>query len=747
MIVFLILLSIMNGYITLGSPLLGVFFICVSSVIAWRRFHSLTLLISLLLLTALTIVAVFLLPENFEEGQVDHVTVSGYKYYKDGIAHIVTHEERTYDMFLEDSSKIPIGSKCAGVFEVTVPGTERNFIKKDEQVNLKINSLDGRIYHETVDASDCIATGFTPGMHLSLMRDKYIERMLSNSNFEYAYDILTLSIGNKSYITSEFFDALQKLGIYHLYVISGTHVAFVSGILFFTLKKLRFTINMIKIIMIFCLLFFLALNFFSPSVLRAVLMAILLIITSFFRKKPYLTVISLTAIIQILYNPWVMYHAGFQLSYITTYFIILSRPYWQHRRPFIQLVGITAIAEISTLTVVLQQFNEISISGLIMNFFFVPLFSFLIFPIVIAYNFMAFTIFPAAADTTFHFVFTLLKDLILFLADLFRHRFSVRSPNAFWLIFLITLSYLLMKEVCLGNLRKIGMYSALFIFCIVLSDRLSWYDYTVTMVDVGQGDSFLVEDHKNSTAVLIDTGGKYYPEKSRFPLSEKTVLPYLKEAGIDRLDLMVLSHMDLDHTGEAVHILQEKNVDYVYVNADDPSFRDWYVSEAAVNYEGQFIDAMDNGMMDIGSIKLKRLFPMEALESEDSNQHSLVMMVNTGMFSFLFTGDTDIEMENRMMEIHGQMVVDVLKLAHHGSNTSTGESFIENTAFSYALISAGEDNSYGHPHSEVIGRLDHVQIFDTSRHGMVRFRIKGNKMCVEAKLAPELDHCIKKELD
>ncbi|WP_411844250.1 DNA internalization-related competence protein ComEC/Rec2 [Salinicoccus sp. HZC-1] len=687
------------------------------------------------------------MPESIEEEKIDLITVSGYKYYKDGIAHIVTHEDRTYDMFLNNSSKIPIGKICKDIFEVTVPGEERNFIKKNDRLNLKVNGIDGRIYHDSIDMDSCTDGDFDFSMHLSDIRDKYISRMLSKSSFDYTYDILTLSIGNKSYISSEFFDALQKLGIYHLYVISGTHVAFVSGILFFTLKRMRFTINVIKMMMIVCLLLFLSLNFFSPSVFRAVLMAILLIVTSFFRQKPYLTVISLTAIFQILYNPWVMYHAGFQLSYITTYLIILSRTYWQDRGPFIQLMGITAIAEVSTLTIVLQQFNEISISGIIMNFFFVPLFSFIIFPMVIIYNFMVFTVFPVFADEIYHFVFTLLKDLIFILADGIKHRFSVKSPNALWLILLIILSYMIIKEICLGNFKRTTFYSAAFILCMLLLNKLSWFDYTVTMVDVGQGDAFIVEDHKNNAVVLIDTGGKFYPEESQYRLSDKTVLPYLKESGVDRIDMMILSHMDLDHTGEADYILQKKQVDYIYVNPSDPAFSEWYQSDVPESFDGQFINAMDTRTIDIGDMQITKLFPLKPVAGEDSNQHSLVVMMHAGQFSFLFTGDIDVDIENELIDTYGQIETDILKLAHHGSNTSTGEAFVENTSFKYALVSAGVNNRYGHPHPEVVQRVDSVQVFDTSRHGMVRFHIKGRKMCVETKLQPGLNHCIKKELN
>lgn len=746
MIAFLILLSIINGYISLGSPPAGIFFILVSITIAWRKFHSLKIVSAFLMLTAFTMTAVFLLPDNIEEDLVGQVTVTGYKYYRDGIAHIVTNGEEKYDMFLDEPAKLPVGHTCRGAFQVTVPGAERNFIKRDERLTMKMDGMDGRIYHESIHRADCTGTEKTFGMHLSVIRDKYINRILSTSEYDYVFDILTLSIGNKSYIIPDFFDALQKLGIYHLYVISGTHVAFVSGILFFVLKRMRFTINIIKVIMIICLLLFLMLNFFSPSVFRAVLMTIMLIITSFFRAKPYLTVISITAIIQVLYNPWVMYHAGFQLSYITTYLIILSRPYWQDKSPPVQLTAITAIAEVSTLTVVLQQFNEISVSGLIMNFIFVPLFSFLIFPMVIIYNLMAFTVFPVFADEIYHFVFTKLSELILFLSKLLRHRFSVQSPNTVWFIMLVVLSYMIMREICLGNIKRICMYAGLFIFSIVMLDRVSWYDYTLTMVDVGQGDAFIVEDHRNDATVLIDTGGKFYPEENRFPLSEKTVLPYLKESGVDRLDMMVLSHLDLDHTGEALHILQNKQVDNIYVNPGDPSFGDWYQTEGITGYEGRFINAMETDEVNIGGIRMKKLFPQENPGGDDSNQHSLVMMVNIGRFNFLFTGDTDTEMEAHMIEMYGHIEMDVLKLAHHGSNTSTGEQFIQNTDFSYALISAGVDNRYGHPHPEVIGRLAHARIFDTSEHGMVRFNIRGDKMCLETKLAPELDHCIKKEL-
>lgn len=746
MIIFLIFISTVNGYITLESPLPGIFTIIVTAFIAYRKFHLLKFNFLLIFITAATMAAVFILPENLEEKKISAVTITGYKYYQDNIVHIVTHNGKTYDMFLDEETKIPIGKVCRGSFDVTIPSEQRNFIKKDDRLNLKINGLDGRMYHDSIVAKNCSDSELTLNMKLSQIRDQYIMRVQTKSQYDYTYDILTLSIGNKSYIESDFFDALQKLGIYHLYVISGTHVAFITGILFFVLKRMRLTINVIKIIMIITLLLFLSINFFSPSVLRAVLMAVLLILTSFAREKPYLAVISLTALVQVLFNPFVMYHAGFQLSYITTYLIILTHHFWMNSSSPVQLLGVTAIAEVSTLLIVLTQFNEISISGIFMNMIFVPLFSFIIFPMVILYNVMVFTVFPEFADHAYEFIFTVFKSLIYFLADLFRHRFSVQNINALWLIFLVILSYMIMKEMCLRHLKKILAYSLIFIFSIILIDKLSWYDYTVTMVDVGQGDAFIIEDHKKGAVVMVDTGGRYYTDEPAVRLSDQTVLPYLKETGTDKIDLLILSHMDLDHSGEADNIIQKKDVNNLLVNPYDPGFYEWYQTSVPRGYEGEFINGTDTGTMKIGNIDLEVLFPHGRLNSDDSNQHSLVKLVTLGEFKFLFTGDTDTEMESEIIGSYGGLSADVLKLAHHGSDTSTGEKFLEHTDFNYALVSAGVDNRYNHPHPEVISRLDGKNVYDTSSEGMVRFKIKGDTMCIETKLKPELNHCTKKEL-
>ncbi len=169
--------------------------------------------------------------------------------------------------------------------QVTIPQEQRNFIKKNAHESLKINELAGRIYLNDTAELECEPGSLTYSQKFSNIRHAYMSKVLNASVYDYKFDILTLSIGNKNYISPDFFDSLQKLGIYHLYVISGTHVAFLSGVIFGVLKYFRLPLNIIKIIIIISLIFFLFLNFFSPSVLRAVFMGVLLLVCSFLRKN------------------------------------------------------------------------------------------------------------------------------------------------------------------------------------------------------------------------------------------------------------------------------------------------------------------------------------------------------------------------------------------------------------------------------------------------------------------------------
>lgn len=746
MIIFFVFLSIIIGYMLVISPILGLFFLLLLCFICYRKLQNKSYILFFLLIV---IVSMLYVSQPNQEVAIDHLDefkLVDYKHYRDEIHYIVESGDQTFELFVTDGALIDIGTKCTGTFTVADIKEQRNILKRSDYMQLTVNQISGRIYEDTLDGHNCVVEKRSTKMHLAHLRYLYMDKLLNYTSFDYKFDLLTLSIGNKSYIESDFFDSLQKLGIYHLFVISGTHVAFISAFLYFSFRKMKLPLRTIKILLIISLLLFYLMNIFSPSVFRAVFMAVLLIVTSFFNKKPYLTIISLSAIVQILINPYIVFHAGFQLSYITTYFILLSKPFIQGQRAFVQLLQITLISEVSTLLIILIQFNEMSISGIIMNIVFVPLFSIVIFPMVIL--FQAVLILPKIdlIDYFYHYIFTFLQETIYYLANLIKHRYAVKNLPDLIYIIIAAMTFLIAASVCRLDYIKMIAYSLIFIITVYSTNIIDREDFTFTMIDVGQGDAFLIEDHKNDKTVMIDTGGVFTFDDRESMLAEKTVLPYLKERGIDNIDLLVLSHMDIDHVGEAKDVISKKNVKNLMVNVDDPKFNEWSENIIEKDLSGNLLSAADIKNINVGNIMIENLEVNNFTLQEDSNESSIVLKVTLGDYKFLMTGDMTEAMEQSMVQKEDDIKVDVLKLAHHGSDTSTGSAVVEAASPSYALISAGADNQYGHPHQEVLDRIQSIDILSTKEAGMVQLNIKSDRLCVRTKLDESLNHCIKKEL-
>lgn len=734
MMSLIVLLVVITGVVMHHSVPVALCMLITVSVIVCQQSQSLRHLIYIYILTAIISVAVIFMPKINTVDKIDGFTVVGYKYYKDDIVHVIQHEGHDYELYTDES--YDIGTVCIGDYQVNQPGIQRNFIKSDARVRMLMNSINGRIYDD--DSVRCEAGNLSGGMYINNLRDAYIQRVLATTGHEYKYDMLTLSIGNKSYIDSEFFDGLQKLGIYHLYVISGTHVAFVTGVLYFVLKQMRVPLEYIKVMLICFLIVFLMLNLFSPSVFRAVCMAVILLATSFFRQRPYITVISLTALLQILISPHIIYHAGFQLSYVTTYFIILTRHYWLNRTPFMQLLSITVISEVSTLLLILLHFNEISISGILMNLFFVPLFSLIVFPSVILFNVLVFIGLSPLFDMLFHIFFSQLKTLILFLSNVVEHRIAIVNVHDVSIIILMITTMTIIMSVCRFNKKQLLLSVTVFVSTIVVNQNLSVDEFKVTMVDVGQGDAFIIQDLKHNKTLMIDTGGRFYQETPHIRLSDQNILPYLKEQGVNHVDLMMISHIDLDHAGEFEHIESKKNISYVMANPRDPGFEEFWMFD-----DVPLLDLYKNRQFKLGDIEVVLLYPSDDRLVDDSNDSSIVALVQLGTFQLLFTGDVSTEVEAALIRKYDLSSVDVLKVGHHGSATSTSGQFVEAVNPSLALISAGVDNRYGHPHDEVLETLSKVKVLGTYETGMVELRINGDKMCIKAKLV-EINQCLVK---
>ena len=278
------------------------------------------------------------------------------------------------------------------------------------------------------------------------------------------------------------------------------------------------------------------------------------------------------------------------------------------------------------------------------------------------------------------------------------------------------------------KLRKIitaMLCIAVLLFCLISEFKKSSVpadsgeDY-VKFIDVGQGDSILI--HSNGYSALIDTGATQ---------SENDLCMDLKDGGIERIDVLMLTHLHSDHTGGTRKILENFSVESLIL-PEISTFSDGLsYAQFAINHLtklGKSVFTATQGMnFKIGDFTLTVLCCYDMAEE---NNRSIVCMAEIYGIKFLLTGDAEKKTENALISDGINVDCDVLKLGHHGSNTSTGEKFLKFSTPSYAVISVGEGNSYGHPHKDVINALNErqIQIFRTDKQGDITFFIENGNL-------------------
>ena len=247
------------------------------------------------------------------------------------------------------------------------------------------------------------------------------------------------------------------------------------------------------------------------------------------------------------------------------------------------------------------------------------------------------------------------------------------------------------------------------------------------MIDVGQGDSILI--HSNNTNMLIDTGGKlkHYSESwmkkdNESSIAENSLIPFFKSMGIRKLQFLELSHGDYDHLGETLKIIDNFKVEKVFIN-------EGYIN----NNEKRIINRIDSNVLYEGSSFSVGNFNFISLNTDlnDENDSSTILYGECGDIKLLFMGDASVRSEEYVLNNYDIGKIDILKVGHHGSNTSSSKKFIKTINPTYSLISVGEKNKFGHPNKEVLENLNNSKIYRTDEDGSIMFKIKNNKLKIE----------------
>ncbi|GAA4061269.1 MBL fold metallo-hydrolase [Amphibacillus indicireducens] len=243
----------------------------------------------------------------------------------------------------------------------------------------------------------------------------------------------------------------------------------------------------------------------------------------------------------------------------------------------------------------------------------------------------------------------------------------------------------------------------------------------IHFIDVGQADATLFQ--VGDVNVLFDAGN----------WNRRDVVDYLLSVGVEKIDLLIGSHPDADHIGQMPLILDQFQVDEVWMSGVESTSRTFESTiDKSLESEISYHEPRAGESYQIGELSLDVIAPAQL--TNDSNEDSISVYFAFGSTGVVMTGDAGVKAERAMINARGSLSADILHAGHHGSNTSTSDSFLKAVNPDYVIISAGENNSYGHPHDEVIDRFvkSGVEIFATYQHGTIIFSSDGKSMTLDS---------------
>ena len=549
--------------------------------------------------------------------------------------------------------------------------------------------------------------------------------------------VLALIFGDQNSIDEDAYRTYQKLGVVHLFSISGAQVGMLVWFLYAGFIRIGISQKWSMITVVAIIPFYAGITGFSPSVNRACGMVIILFISRLFKKRiSPLICLCICLLVYLFIQPYQLYSIGFQLSFSICCGLILSKNILEQRQmnKFSLIFLGTFICQLSSLPIVLYHFYEVSFMGFLSNLVYIPVFSFIYFPMTIIVYFLqllfATKISPllSYANMLFHWL-SLISDFLV------KIPFSIvcfGKPTFFVMTFLFIAIFFVLVSFEM-NKKKLILPSCIFLMIILISqyniNRLS-SSGEITYVDVGQGDSIFIQLPYNGGNYLIDTGGilsfqkkPWQMKESEFDTGKDVLLPFLKSKGIRKLDKLILTHADYDHIGGSKAILENIPVESIIMpigQSTEFGKFDW-LNQKEIDSIKLNVEEGDSWI--VGENTFRVIHP--EVSNGDKNSSCIVLYALLNGNKFLFTGDADLAAEEEMLSKY-ELNVDVLKAAHHGSKTSTGKTFLKSLNPKVSIISVGENNRYGHPSPEVMKELkeNQIKIFRTDIDGSIKFEFK-----------------------
>lgn len=555
--------------------------------------------------------------------------------------------------------------------------------------------------------------------------------------------LLAILLGDKDKLSEDIQESFKTSNLSHMLAVSGAHVSYIILGLTYVLQNSIIGKKNGKIVCMIFLLIFMAITNFTPSVTRACIMAILTLFSSIiYRKSDVYTNISVAALITLIFNPYSLLDLGFQLSYGGTIGIIIFIKRIQEKKSnskvinYIKQMALVSIyANIIIIPIMMYHFNTVSFTFIISNIMASPILG-----IIVITGFL-FIITSITVKPLTRLIAIFIKPILSILIKISQ----ICSKLPFSNILVVTpymfnvISYYAIILYCLKSKKnnKCKIIICLLIVLILINFIIYIFPQKLRIffIDVGQGDSTLIITPDKKT-VLIDGGGS-----DSFDVGEKVLLPYLLDRRILKIDYVLISHFDTDHCGGILTIMEKVKVKNIIISEQAEHSENYErFKKLMIHKKIRLIEVKKGDKIKIGRYsEFKILFPTSRLLSENPlNNNSIVAQFNYNNFKMLFTGDIEKLAEQQILKTEkAEIRADILKVAHHGSKTSSIPEFIKAVRPKIALIGVGKNNTFGHPNQQTIKNLENIKcrIYRTDLQGEIIIKIdQKGRMNVKSKL-------------
>lgn len=617
--------------------------------------------------------------------------------------------------------------------------------------------------------------GKTPGVKMRMIaiwREKIRVAIASSLEAHEAAILQAMIIGESGYLTNEIRDDFMASGTTHILSISGSHLGLVAFVVFLLIRRglhllpepifLRLTVwltpsQIAAGVTFFPVVFYALLAGGQSATVRSLIMILLYLLAVILqREDDLLQALAFAAILTLLWEPQAILDISFQLSYGSVLAMGLVLRWFQDRTPqevpttsrdrLIKSMGLMLLLTLTTTVwtapLVAYHFHQVAWVGLFANLVIIPMAGFLIIPLGLISSVLVLIFdldYLPLAWFNQHGL-AIFDGLVQRFSGLPAAEFHLPAPSiVFIIVFYLLLFFLFWTKKVRTALSLAGVLGFAFVLLIIwgLLPRFPDQALRISYLDVGQGDSALVE-FPQGQVMVIDGGGAF----GDFDLGRIVVAPYLWNRRIRRIDYLVATHPQQDHLGGLNYLLKKFDMGEVWTNGTRRDTLLYQAFSQALKQKGLKEREMfrSEKSLEISGCRVWLLNPFQTTDSEGSdyrskadNNRSLVLRLEEGDDSFLFTGDIEARAERVLAALKGEIKSRVLKVPHHGSRGALDEEFLGRVHPEIAIISVGAHNPYGHPAPEALEAYRRLgsRIYRTDQEGAVLIRSDGQKLSIQ----------------